>query len=67
MRESADQASEPTRSAVSGRSAPDAKVADMEGVLTETGGVGGVGEEVAVGTDGHGTDVHEGTCPRREG
>ena len=37
-----------------------AQVADVERVLAEAGGIGGVGEEVAVGTDGHGSDVHEG-------
>ena len=34
--------------------------ADVEGVLAEAGGIGGVCEEVAVGADGHGSDVHEG-------
>ena len=30
-----------------------AQVADMQRVLAEAGGVGGVGEQVAVGADGH--------------
>ena len=53
MRESAAQASEPTRSAVSARS-------DVKRVLAEAAGIGGVGEEIAVGADGHGSDVHKG-------
>ena len=51
----------PTRRAVSGRSvARCAGRADVERVLAVAGGVGGVGEQVAVGADGHGADVHEG-------
>ena len=37
-----------------------AEVADVERVLAESGGVGGVGEEVAVGADGHCAERHEG-------
>ena len=32
----------------------------MQRVLAEAGGVGGVGEQVAVGADGQGADGHEG-------
>lgn len=36
--------------------------ADVEGVLAEAGGVGGVGEEVAVGADREGAEGHEGVA-----
>jgi hypothetical protein len=34
--------------------------ANVERVLAEAGGIGGVGEQVAVGADGHAADGHEG-------
>jgi len=56
--ESAAQVTEPTRSAVSGRSS--GQVADVQGVLAEAGVVGGVGEQIAVRADGHRSDCHIG-------
>ena len=59
---SAAQTTEPTRSTAAGQGLAGFEVLDVERVLAEAGGVGGVGEPAAVVGDVGGADGEEGVA-----